>query len=89
MIYTNEWDIWLYQVTNFSGPGGYTVEERDSCPKEVLEGHWRTMYTNEWDIWPYQATNFSGRSWRLCSGREGLLAKRNCVANGFNLGPSN
>ena len=40
-IYTNSWDIWPYQVTNFSPPGATTPEPRD----------WMTSWPNATDVW--------------------------------------
>jgi hypothetical protein len=45
-IYTNGWDIWPYQTTEFIGPGGKAVEERD----------WMTSWPNGTDTWRMDLT---------------------------------
>lgn len=40
-IYTNGWDIWPFQTTEFSGPGGSAKEERA----------WMTSWPNGTDVW--------------------------------------
>lgn len=40
-IFTNGWDIWPYQTTSFSGPGGKAIETRE----------WMTAWPNSTDVW--------------------------------------